>query len=122
MMLTGRPATISEIRRVHPDHSCSYRAWACDMDGRIVGIVGVALTRPYACLFCWFDEALRPHLKSLTVMRLLKKVADVVRDSRVPVLAIRDRNEPKAPHILKRMGFRFYQLVEGDAVYRSIGQ
>lgn len=117
--LVSRPATAADILAVHPDQTCSWRAWAVDLDGKLAGVIGIALMRPMACLFCWFDEALRPYLKSLTVLRLLKKVEEVVKASRVPVLAIRDRKEPKAPHILKRLGFVFDHVSdEGDPIYK----
>lgn len=122
-MLVSRPATLADVMQVHPDQGCSWRAWACDLDGELVGVVGIALTRPVACLFCWFSEELRPFLKSLTVLRLLKKVEAAVKASRVPVLAIRDRKEPKAPHILKRLGFVFDHVADdGDAVYKFGGR
>lgn len=117
-MISVRVATMPEVKEAHPDMQCSYRAWAVEMDGDLVGLIGLALTRPQACLFCWIDPRLRPHLASITVMRLVKKVADLVAAQKAPVLAVRDRKEPKAPHILKRMGFRFYDIIDGDAVYR----
>lgn len=121
MTLASRPATTADVRAVFPDLTCSFRAMVCEMDGERVGLIGLALTRPAACLFCWFDERLRPYLKSLTVLRLLKRVDAWCRDSRAPVMAIRDRAEPKSPHILKRLGFQFYMLFDGDAVYRRVG-
>lgn len=32
-------------------------------------------------------------------------------------MAVRDRTEKKSPHILKRMGFEFFDLIEGQPVY-----
>lgn len=116
-MITTRPATAADVQRVHPDQKCSWRAWAVELDGLLAGVIGVALSRPYPCLFCWFDERLRPHFRCLTVLRLIKRVEAVLRSASGPVLAIRDPHEPRAPHILKRLGFRFYCLADGDAVY-----
>ena len=118
-MIVSRPATAEDVRSVHPDQGCSFIAWAVDLDGKLAGVVGLAKTRPVACAFCWIDETLRPYLKSLTVMKLLKKLEAACRASRLPVVAIRDRKEPKAPHILKRLGFTFDHVSdENDAVYR----
>jgi hypothetical protein len=116
-VLIARPATAEDVAVVYPDLTCSFKAMACDLDGQRVGLIGLALTRPTACLFCWFDEKLRPYLKSLTVLRLLKKVERWLNECRAAVLTIRDRKEPKAPHILKRLGFRFHALHDGDAIY-----
>lgn len=119
-MIVSRQATAEDVKKVHPDQGCSWKAWVCELEGEVVGVIGIALTRPVACIFCWFDEKLRPYLKSMTVLRLLKKVEMAARNNRLPVLAVRDRKEPKAPHILKRMGFQFEALIDGDAIYRLV--
>lgn len=95
----------------------SYRAWACELDGELAGVVGLALTRPRACLFCWFDERLRPHLKSVAVLRLLKKVEALIHERGLPVYAIREADEPKAARILERLGFVPFGEVDGDEVW-----
>ncbi len=116
--IVTRPATASDIAGLHPEAAgTSYRAWACDLDEQPVGVIGLALTRPRACLFCAFDEALRPHLKSMPVMRLVKGVHDLIVSRGLPVFAIRDRNEPKAAAILERLGFAHAGIVEGDDIY-----
>lgn len=117
-MITVRPATADELAEFHPEAAgTSYRAWACELDGETVGAIGLALTRPRACLFCGFSEALRPHLKSMTVLRLLKQVGDLIKQRNAPVYAIRDRTEPKAAAILSRLGFEPYAEVDGDDVW-----
>jgi hypothetical protein len=118
-MITVRPATAADLAEIHPEAvGTSYRAWACELDGETVGAIGLALTRPRACLFCGFTEALRPHLKSMTVLRLLKRVERVIRERNLPVYAIRDLNEPKAPEILGRLGFAYYAKIDGEPVWK----
>lgn len=117
MALRSRPATIDDVRAFYPGFTCSFRAWVCEMDGEAVGIIGMSLARPAYSIFCQFGEALRPHLRSLTVLRLLKWLKGVVSAVRAPVLAIRQRDERQAVHILKKLGFRFLILLDGDAVY-----
>lgn len=95
----------------------SYRAWACDLDGELAGVVGLALTRPRACLFCWFDERLRPHLKSIAVLRLLKKVEALIHERGLPVYAIREEREPQAEKVLTRLGFASVGEIDGDDVW-----
>jgi hypothetical protein len=95
----------------------SYRAWACDLDGELAGVIGLALTRPRACLFCWFDEKLRPHLKSVAVLRLVKKTEALMQARGLPVYAIRQADEPKAAEMLTRLGFTPLDVVDGDEVW-----
>ena len=105
-MITTRPATIEDVRRFYPEHSCSFRAWVAEMDGVPEGIIGLALSRPLACMFSTFNEALRPHLKCVTVLRIIKQAERAVKESRVPVIALAESDEPTAPGILTRLGFK----------------
>lgn len=117
-MITVRPARLEDVAGVHPEVAgASYRAWVAEMDGKRIGTIGLALTRPRACLFCGFDEELRPHLKSMPILRLLKKVHRLVEERGLPVYALRDENEDKAPAILGRMGFEPVGTFEGLEVW-----
>lgn len=115
-MISVRPATAADVKPLH-DCGASYIAWSCDLDGEPVGTIGLALTRPRACLFCGFDEKLRPHLKSLTILRLLKSVEQLIRTRGLPVYAIRQADEPKAAAILTRLGFEYLDEIDGEDVY-----
>ena len=87
-----------------------------------MGIIGVALGRPFACMFSTFKEPLRPYLKSMTIMKLIKKAQGAVKESRVPVRAIAERTEPTAPQILERLGFEYAGEWDGDDVYEYWGR
>ncbi len=117
--MTTRPAKEVDVVGLH-DCTASYRAWACELDGELVGVVGLALTRPRACLFCWFDEKLRPYLRSLSVLRLLKKAETMITERALPVYAIRQADEPKAAEILERLGFRQMGEIDDDDVWEFI--
>lgn len=118
MTLTARPATAADIAGLHPGaQGVSYRAWVCELDGEKAGVVGLALTRPRACLFCWTDERLRPHLKSPTVLRLLKKAEAAFKTRGLSVYAIREKSEPKAAAMLTRLGFEPFGEVDGEEVW-----
>jgi hypothetical protein len=118
-MISVRPAKIEELARIHPEAvGTSYIAWTAELDGEPAGSIGLALTRPRACLFCGFDEALRPYLKSMPILRLLKKVERTMKMRGAPVYAIRDRNEPQAERILTRLGLVPAGEVDGDEVWR----
>lgn len=120
-MIATRPATREDVLRYYPEQTASFRAKVCELDGKPVGIIGLALTRPFACLFSAFDEALRPYLKSLTVLRLIKWVEGVVRACKRPVRAIAEPTEPTAPKILQRLGFVFLEHNDGDDIYEYRG-
>lgn len=122
-MISTRPAKPSDIANLHPEAvGVSYRAWAIDLDDEPVGVIGLALTRPRACLFCAFTETLRPHLRSMPVMRLLKRVELVFKARRAPIFAIRERDEPKAAAMLERLGLRHVGEHEGDEVWMWGGE
>jgi hypothetical protein len=115
--LHSQKATAENMKQFYPEMTCSFQAWAVDIDGVCEGVIGMALTRPYRCIFATFSDTLRPHLKSVRIMKLVKKLHDEVAKSRMPVRAIRQCGERKAVHILKRLGFEFECLCDGDAVY-----
>jgi hypothetical protein len=118
--LSVRPARQSDLPDCHPQGT-SYMAWAVDFEGEPAGVIGLALTRPRACLFCTFDERLRPHLKSLTILRLVKKVEAAFKGRGLPVYAIREKDEPKASAMLKRLGFEPAGELDGHEFYEWRG-
>lgn len=116
MTLVCRSATHEDVRRYYPTLTSSFKAWVAVLDGEVRGILGIALTRPIACMFSAFDEELRPYLKRLTILRFIKKAEAALNESRIPVWAIAEPTEPTAPAILKRLGFRPHE-VAGEMIY-----
>lgn len=117
MSVTTRPATAADVREFYPDMTCSFRAWVAEIDGEAQGIIGVALTRPNACMFSSVREPLKPHLKGLAVLRLIKKAEAAVKASRVPVLALAEPGLPTAPNILERLGFAHLGTNDDGEIY-----
>jgi hypothetical protein len=117
MTLVTRAATAEDVKAFYPDLRCSFRAWVCELDGVVQGIIGVALVRPLSCLFSVFREPLRPFLRHLAIMRLIKRAQAAVKASRVPVLAVAEPTEPTAPGILKRLGFEYIGLFDDGEIY-----
>lgn len=117
--LVVRPATRADLNIFYPELTCSFKAWVADLDSKPVGIVGVALARPFASMFSCFDESLRPYLKTPAVLRAIKKAHLAVIETRLPVHALAEATEATAPGLLKRLGFEPYELNEaGEEVYR----
>jgi len=122
MRITSRGATAADVALFYPEMTSpgcapSFRAWVAELDGEPKGIIGVALLRPIACLFSTFSEALRPYLRHPAVLRLIKKAEAVVKASRTRVWAVAQEDEPTAPHILERLGFKRLGDVDGDVIY-----
>lgn len=117
-MLKGRGATLEDVQAFYPGMTASFRAWVCELDGEVRGIIGVALLRPVACMFSTFEEPLRPFLKHPTVLRLIKRAEAAVKASNVPVWAIAQPDEPTAPRMLERLGFSFLGEFDGDRIYQ----
>lgn len=121
MKLTARPATRADIARWHPEASCSFRAWVCEVDGMPAGIIGVSLARPAATLFSVAEPELRPFLKSMTVLRLIKQAQSACLATRLPVFALVDPDEgyaATAPAILTRLGFEEAGEADGSIIWR----
>lgn len=81
------------------------------------GIIGISLARPIATLFSTFDEELRPHLRSLTILRLIKAAQAACKATPLPVFAVASPDEPTAPDILARLGFKPFGMIDGDNVW-----
>ncbi len=121
MTLTARPATRADIARWHPEATSSFRAWVAEVDDEPAGIIGLSLTRPAATLFSVAEEPLWPHLKSLTVLRLIKAAQSACRDCRLPIYALVDPDEGyqlTAPKILSRLGFNEVGEHDGSIIWR----
>ena len=117
MTIRGRAATAEDVQRFYPGYVTSFRAWVIELNGEAKGIIGVALLSPIACMFSKFEEALRPYLKHPAVLRLIKKAEAAVKASRVPVWAVAQNDEPTAPTVLSRLGFRHIGELNGDVIF-----
>ena len=101
-MIEARPATAADIRSFYGDDwPTTMRAMVVLMDGKLAGIAGIVREGPGYKLFSDSIPELEPHLRSMTVLRAVKKVLEFTESSRLPVAAVSDN-----PDLLKRFGFR----------------
>ena len=75
------------------------------LNDEVSGVIGIARHEDHARFFSEFREPLRRHLRTLPVMRAIKCVQGMARESRLPVYAIAEETEQDARRILSRLGF-----------------
>jgi hypothetical protein len=104
--ITARPATAEDIDRYYGSRPRqTLRALVVLMDDDVKGVVGIARHADHARFFSEFREELRPHLRTLPVMRAIKRVQQFVAASVLPVYAIAEESEKDSARILTRLGF-----------------
>lgn len=111
---------MADVKSFYPDMTSSARAWVFELDGAVVGIIGVALLRPIACAFSMFTPSLKPYLGHMVVWRVIKKWQAVLDASALPVRAIVEEGVTDQ-RMLQRVGFRYAGNFEGDKVYEYRG-
>ncbi len=79
------------------------RAIVAEMDGEIVGMIGIMREQAWGKFFSEFLPQLQPHLKSITIMRAIKEALKLCDNYRGPVLAIAD--DAESCRIMNRLGF-----------------
>lgn len=100
-----RPATAADIREYYGEpYRFTVRANAVLLDGKVVGIVGVAREYDIGKFFSDVKPELEPHLSSVTVWRAIKGAMDYVRAYRGPVLSTAEHAEGCV--MLHRLGFK----------------
>ena len=112
--LVVRPARVEDVKHYYPDVGASFKAWVAELDGVVEGIVGLVLTRPVACLVSGFSEALRPYLKSLPILKAIKRAYEACKAHNGMIIAVQERTEEQSPVILARLGFEPFKEIDGD--------
>ena len=79
------------------------RALTVEMDGEVAGLIGVRRDKQWGIYFSDTKPELRPYLKSIKLLRVIKKSLQLVRDYRGPVFAI--ATDAEACRLLFRLGF-----------------
>jgi len=79
------------------------RATVAVMDGKVVGIIGITRGFDYGNFFSEFTEELRPHLRSVTIMRAIKDSLAYCEQYKGPVLAL--ALDAEGCRIMNRLGF-----------------
>jgi hypothetical protein len=101
--VTVRPATEADLKQFAPSFH-SVRAMAMEVDGKVVGIGGVALVNGRWLAFIDALDEAREH--GVVAARHIKTFLAQLRKEGVKfVYAARDENEPKAKRLLTWLGF-----------------
>ena len=79
------------------------RSVVITMDGHPAGIVGVSFEYGRAMLFSDISDELRPHLRSMTVLRAVRRGIDFAKQAKLPVIAFAEAET--GAKILEREGF-----------------
>lgn len=103
-----RPATAVDIEAYYGEPpSNTMRATVVEMDGEIVGVIGVVREPTVGRFFCDFQPKLQPYVRSITIMRAVKGSMAFVEQYRGPVVAIAEHAE--GCRILHRLGWTHLQ-------------
>jgi hypothetical protein len=100
-----RPATEKDARQYYAGRPMfSFRGYAAEMDGEIVGLCGIYYQDGIPIAFSDIRDALRPRKKTLAkACRMLQRLIDKVGR---PVYAVACGTEPTAPYLLAKLGFK----------------
>lgn len=102
--IVARAATAEDIETFYGGPPAgTLRATVAIMDGKPVGVIGVTREAHYGKFFCDFSEELKPHLRSMTIMRAIKGALAYCDDYRGPVLGYAQHAE--GCRIMHRLGF-----------------
>ena len=83
------------------------QAYVAEMDGVVVGILGVVREAGYGKYFCDFKPELQPYLRSITILRAIKQSKDIVLLYEGPLLSVAETVE--GCKLLNRLGFTHLQ-------------
>lgn len=110
--LISRPATAGDIRAFYGDRPHpTLKAIVVAQGPEILGVIGLAREATRAKFFSEIREDLRPRLKRMISLRTIWAAMELVRQSKLPVFAIAQEDEPDSHRVLKRLGFVH---LEGD--------
>lgn len=99
---------------------CTVQGWSIWLDGKLVGIAGVSVSRKVIMAFSEFTkEALSIHKKA--IWRTAMVLWDNIRSLGYKILyAVADPALPGASVLLKRLGFQHIQSNSAGEVYRWV--
>ena len=102
-----RAATAKDVKTYFGEpQRGTMRAIVAEMDGELVGIIGVVRKGPIGKFFCDISSELQPHLRSITILRAIKAGMELVKQYRGPVISIAEHAE--GCRILNRLGFTHF--------------
>ena len=103
-----RPATTEDILEFYerPPEG-TLRAYVAVIDGKVVGVMGVARETLWGKCFTDIKPELQPYLKSITVLRGVKQALKLCDQYKGPVVALAENAE--SCRIMHRLGFTHLQ-------------
>lgn len=103
--VTIRPATARDAQRYYGGPPpFSFRGYAAELNGEIVGVGGVYIQNGAYVAFSDMKSPLRQRKKTLAkACRILMELFDKTGG---PVYAVASNTEPTAPYLLAKLGFK----------------
>ena len=102
--ITVRNATAADILAFYGGPTPgTLRALVAEMDGEVVGVIGIVRERQWGKFFSDSKPKLQPHLKSITIMRAIKRALRFCEEYRGPVLA--QAHDAESCRLMHRLGF-----------------
>ena len=123
-MLEVRQATAADVIEWYEGYPpATLRAWVAVLDGRVVGIAGVAYgglskSRFVPEAFSEFKPELQPYLRSPQVQTAIRRVVKMIRTTRPGPIAYADSKHPGAERLLTRLGAVRIASSEQGEVYQ----
>lgn len=84
-------------------------------------IFGLAYEGRHIKAFSEYKPEYKPYLRSMATLRAIKAVMRWVEQSRLPVVAVAQPDEPDSPRFLERIGFVFLYPADDGDVYEWRG-
>lgn len=104
--MSSRLATAADIQAFYGDQPRpTLKALVVTRGDEILGVVGLAREGMRSKYFSEIKEDLRPRLKRMIALRTIWRSIELVRNSRLPVYALAQADEPDAHRLLQRLGF-----------------
>jgi len=91
--LITRPATGKDIVEFYGSSPYSMRALVAELDGKIVGVIGVVREPSAGKFFCDFSDELRPFLGCIKIWRAVKAANEFAKAYRGPIVAVAEHAE-----------------------------
>lgn len=112
-----RPATAADWISFYgepPKHS--FQGLVAEQDGKPVGMTGIQFQKPYPVAFGNMTDPMRPFKQS--IWKAARWMIRLMAEHGRPVIVIANPNEPTAPAMLTRMGFRHVGTSPDGEVYQ----
>jgi hypothetical protein len=97
---------------------CTIRALVGKVDGEVFGAIGLARLPEGMLFFSDYDPEFKWALRTRATLKGVLQVRDWVRKSRLPVMALADKNEPDSDRLLQKFGFTQVDACEVGGVYQ----